>query len=112
MYGVNDSLGDLALVGELGLCARIDYDGRLGVEGRLNDEIAGGISASQSDDFFEVLRGKLPQLHRASGRDQVRRGARSNSTRCTTCGRASRKFDQRACSRGLREGLGVRSLHG
>ena len=92
VYGVRDSLGDLALVGELGLCAGIDYDGRLGVEGRLDDEITGGIATPQSDDLFEVLRDKFPQLHGASGRNHARRGARSNPTRCTTCGRACPKF--------------------
>jgi len=93
VYGMHDSLGDLALLGELGLCAGIDYDGRLSVEGRLDDEITGGISAPQSDDFFEVFGGELPQLHGASGRDHARRGARGNSTGCTTRGRAGRKFD-------------------
>jgi hypothetical protein len=69
VYGVHNSLSDLAHLGALSLGAGIDYDCRLSVEGRGLDKIIGGVFTPQGDDFIEVLRGELPQLYGVSGRD-------------------------------------------
>ena len=88
VYGVHNSLGDLTLLGKLTLRPRIDYDSRLGVEGRRLDKIIGGVLAPKGDKFLKILGGELPQLYGANGRS-----ACISSTGCSICGRTSWKLD-------------------
>lgn len=93
MYGVHNALGDLARLGELCFRPRIDYDGCFGIEGGGPDNIAGGVSTSQSNDFFEILGGKLPQLYGASRGEGARCSARSRSAGGSVRRRTGWKFD-------------------